>query len=99
MKMLNIKHFYAYLAYKYFKEGQDQLTHCNFKMSLAERLVNYKDIAEPKIRRSMSLTESGQVVNSHIPLKLAHPKPYFYCRKKFTQNNNISMLILQGPFT
>ena len=71
----------AYLAFRYFKKDQSQLEHVNFKLALAERLVNYQCVTEPAPARPLSRTyETSKVVSSHVPEKLAHPQTCFYYR-------------------
>ena len=67
----------AYLAYKYFQSSD--LVHTTFKMALSEQLVHYQQVTETHPRQSL-MNVLAPEYNSHVPVKLDHPKP---CRHGF----------------
>ena len=76
----------SFLAYKYFKNDQDKLSHCRFKIQLAEQLVAYRNVTEPRPRRSL-LEDSVAVASSHQLVKLEYPKPCYYCRHGYKDSS------------
>ena len=67
----------AYLAYKYFQSSD--LVHTTFKMALSEQLIHYQQVTETHPRQSLMNVHAPEY-NSHVPVKLDHPKP---CRHGF----------------
>ena len=67
----------AYLAYKYFESSD--LVHTTFKMALSEQLIHYQQVTETHPRQSLMNVHAPEY-NSHVPVKLDHPKP---CRHGF----------------
>ena len=77
----------TFLAYRYFKPGQSELTHADFKMNLANNLIKFTMTnASMGTRRDSLEVPDDLVQNSHRPVHLSYPKPCYMCRHGYEQS-------------
>ena len=84
----------AFLGYRFFKPDQLNVKHLKFKMSLAEKMVHFKESETPttylRIRSpDMSSSSALAAADVHEFEKLPYQKPCYYCRHGYTDTARI----------
>ena len=81
----------AYLSFRYFKPGQSNLKHGDFKFALSAAMVQYTDVQDRNSSlRSCSSADSSIIQSSHKIVRTSYPTPCYMCRHSYAESRKVN---------
>ena len=79
----------AYLAYRHFKQNNQDLRHIDFKFALSEQMVHFKEAVQLPVTRLSLDRPLTSDPDTHKAIKLAYPTPCYYCRWGYETSSRV----------